>query len=218
MRLNRYLLSPDAADGSTPTPEVTPAPVKHEAVSDLAIFAKKIADLERDNAQYREKLRKHKEAASTPTPSPALSPEDASLLDAYRSLGKPDDIHTLKAERDQMAARLAGLERDSALRTIAEQVGGKASVLMLAAAAHPDAAFTVAEVKGQDGKPAKVLHVKEGEGEPRPFAERFPDIAASFQPNGQPTARVPGTPPRGTQAATPTPAPDAQPAVRRFSI
>ena len=95
-----------------------------------------------------------------------LTGNDAQTWSAYTALGKPDELKVHLEERTQLQGRLQGMERETVLRSVAETVGYKASVLAnldrMARAEGKALSFDVRDTT-VDGKPAKVAYVKDGD-------------------------------------------------------
>lgn len=97
-----------------------------------------------------------------------LSGNDVTAWQAYQALGKPDELKQGLEERTQLQGQLSGAQRADTLRTVAETVGFKPTVLTnldrMAKAEGKDLAFTVRDEQ-RDGKPVKVAYVKDGDKE-----------------------------------------------------
>lgn len=97
-----------------------------------------------------------------------LSGNDVAAWQAYQTLGKPDDIKQGLEERTQLQGQLSGAQRAETLRTVAEAVGFKPTVLTnldrMAKAEGKELAFTVRDEQ-RDGKAIKVAYVKDGQTE-----------------------------------------------------
>jgi hypothetical protein len=128
-----------------------------------------------------------------------LSGADAQTWTAYTALGKPDELKTHLEERTQLQGKLSSMERETTLRSVAETVGYKASVLAnldrMAKAEGKVLAFEVRDTT-VDGKPAKVAYVKDGDKD-------FPltEYAAQQWSDFLPSLTVQGTTTAQTQAA-----------------
>jgi len=81
-----------------------------------------------DNYDLREKNRKLKEQVPAEG-SAVVSKPDSEKLEAYKALGKPEDIKTRLEAHATMETENAELKRDGILRDVAEAAGFKVSVL-----------------------------------------------------------------------------------------
>jgi hypothetical protein len=85
-----------------------------------AEVTRKIADLERDNQKERDKVRDLTEKAKgvPPEGSVVLTAEEAKVHEAWKALGvKPEDVATLKTERDTLATEKKQRDRKDILRS-----------------------------------------------------------------------------------------------------
>lgn len=137
-----------------------------------------------------------------------LSGDDAKAWEAYRKLGKPEDL--TKAIDDGKAAteKAATYERREAIAKAAEPHGYKASLLEPYIPA--DASIEVKAEKGKDGKEARVAYVTPKDGKPTPLPDFLkaaaPDLAEVLsQP--QPAPRPNAGPTPGPRIHRPMPAP-----------
>ena len=152
--------------------------------------------LYQDNYNLRETNRQLK--AQVPAEgATVLTGDDAAAWAEYQKLGKPADLQTAIAQRDQAQGDLAKLQRSAMIRTAAEAAGYKPTVLeSLDAQTGGAATYEVREVE-QDGKKAKVAFVKVGEGEAQALDQYAQAQWADFLPAlvTQPqTTQPPGTP------------------------
>lgn len=107
----RLLLSPDAGDGAgtpAPTPEPKPAVTPENATA--AVIAKNggdpskaVLELTRENYKLRDKNRELR-GKVTPEGAVILTGDDAKAWQAYRDLGKPEDLKATRDERDTLKA------------------------------------------------------------------------------------------------------------------
>ncbi len=100
--------------------------------------------------------------------STVISVDDAAALAAYKALGKPDEVKQGLDEKANLQGKLAGMERETTLRTVAETVGYKAGVLAnldrMAKAEGKALDFNVRDTT-VDGKTIKAAFVKDGDKE-----------------------------------------------------
>ena len=161
-----------------------------------------------ENYQHREKLRQlEQQLTETAGKVPAagtvvLSGDEAKAWAAYTALGKPEEVKTYLDERTQLQGKLQGMERETTLRSVADVVGYKPSVLAnldrMAKAEGKALAFDVRDTT-VDGKPIKVAYVKDGDKE-----TALTDYAASNWADFLPALAAQGgaqaqTPPAGTR-------------------
>lgn len=182
----------------------------HRAV---AILLRKKEELETDLHRVRERSRE------VPADAVVLTGDDARAWEAYRGLGKPDEVtralDTAKADRAWRS------ERESAdhIGQMAAAVGYNARLLTLALNERPDAKLELREVTvSEGGREVKksVPHVVVGTGDAAKaepltaFATReFPDLPFTATASGAGN----GTPSAGRTGST-TPAGGATPPVR----
>lgn len=131
--------------------------VKHDNNASAAIN-----QLLSENFKLREDKRKLKEAADAKVDKPAegsviLTKAEAERWEAYKLLGKPDDVKAALAERDTLKAENAKAQRKELLRSVAEVEGFDPDVLTSLAA--NDLGFEVKEVKDKEGKALKQAFV-----------------------------------------------------------
>lgn len=113
-----------------------------------------------------------------------LAPADAAVWAAYQALGKPDELRQGLEERTQLQGKLTGMERETLLRSVADVVGYKPSVLAnLERIARAEGRTLGFEVKEQtvDGKPVRVAYVKDGDAQ-TPLADYAQTHWADFMP------------------------------------
>lgn len=120
-----------------------------------------------ENFRLRESNRQMKDRQA-PDGAVVLTGEDVQAWTAYQALGKPADLKTAVEERQTLQGKLAGMERETILRNVAEVAGYKPSVLAnldrIAKAEGKTLAFDVRETQ-QDGKPVRMAYVKDGDKE-----------------------------------------------------
>lgn len=162
-------------------------------------------DLHRELQEAREQLGKAN--ALIPEGGVVLSPTLAKAWEAYKALGKPDDLAKVLESGKEAAAKASALERSQQLRDVAEVAGYTPSVLNRLAG---DLAF---EVKEETilGKPKKVVYVvpKEGEeGQPVKLddyaKQHWGDFLPSLKPSSQAQPRAFGTPGGGVTSYAPS--------------
>lgn len=113
-----------------------------------------------------------------------LAPADAAVWAAYQALGKPGELKQGLEERTQLQGKLTGMERDTLLRSVADVVGYKPSVLAnLERIARSEGKTLGFEVKDQtvEGKPVRVAYVKDGDAQ-TPLADYAQTHWADFMP------------------------------------
>lgn len=152
--------------------------LKRRYDNDLGAVAQKLFD---ENYQYRTRIRDlETETTNLKGKLPAegavvLSGDSAAQWDAYRALGKPDEIKTT-------LAGYAHLKRDGLLRQAAEAHGYKAAVLSQLASSSLQIELGEIEVDGQKKPIAYVV-----EGETRTQLDQYAQSKWSdFMPSLQP--------------------------------
>lgn len=165
-----------------------------------------------ENYQYRERQRQLEQQVTdltgkVPTAeSVVLSGDDAKAWVTYKALGKPEEVKQAIDERTQLQGKLQGMERDTTLRSVAETVGYKASVLSnldrMAKAEGKALAFELRDTQ-VDGKPVKVAYVKDGDKD-FPLTEYANTNWADFLPALAAASTGSATGGNGTQQATGT--------------
>jgi len=134
------------------------------------------------------------EKSLPPDGSVVLSKADSERWEAYKSLGKPDELTKLKAEHVELQGKVAAAERNNTLRSVAEVAGLKADVLSkLVTDAH---AFEIKDEK-QDGKDIKRAYIvieSDGKKEAKPLVEYAEQAWPEFMPALKPAEEVKGTP------------------------
>lgn len=91
-----------------------------DAKAAAAVLARKVNEVERDNAEYRARERAYKAAA--PEGSEILQPADVALWNAYRALGTPDDLTAKLSQGEAAATKVAENDRKAALSAVSERV------------------------------------------------------------------------------------------------
>lgn len=120
-----------------------------------------------ENYQLRDKLRTT-EGKVSPEGATVLTGDDAKAWEAYKVLGKPDEVKQGLDERTQLQTQVTEALRGETLRSVAEAAGYKPAVLAqldrMAKASGKDLAFEVRDVQ-VDGKTVRAPFVKEGDKE-----------------------------------------------------
>lgn len=120
-----------------------------------------------ENKQYRDTINELR--GKVPSEGAAvLSADEAKDWQEYRALGNVADIKQGLEQRTQLQAQVEESQRESTLRTVAETVGYKPTVLMqldrMAKAQGKELAFEMRDVQ-LDGKTVRTPFVKDGEQE-----------------------------------------------------
>lgn len=149
----------------------------------LQRLAYKLDEVERDNANYRQRIR-DLEGAQPEEGSVVLSGEDAATYKALLDGRTLKDTATLVASGQDALAKLAERESEDRLRTVAEATGARLSVLKLAPGVK-DLSFKV-EQNGE-GKTVKVEYDKDGKASTETFGDfakrEWPDLVdVLFEP------------------------------------
>lgn len=105
-----------------------------------------------------------------------LKGDDLALYEAYKGLGKPDELATKLAERDSLATEVATAKRDATIREVAEVAGLKPTVLKRLGG---DLDYVIKEIT-QDGKAVKAAYVATAQGE-RPIGDYVDEQWADFK-------------------------------------
>lgn len=156
--------------------------------------------LHTENFQLREQKRALKaqlDAAEKLKPadgSVVLSKAEAERYDAYKALGKPEELGAIRTERDELKTKVAKAERDSSLRTVAEVEGFDAEVFT--SLVTNDQSFEIKEIKkdNQTIKQAFIVIESDGKKESKPLAEFAAEKWSKFLPALKPEPEVKGTP------------------------
>jgi hypothetical protein len=152
----------DDDDGKPQGGAPRPSEVLEQYGRDALRLAEKLADVQADNYRLREERRNLKaqlteaQGKAPAEGSRVISKEEADELTAYLALGKPSAIKQAMDANGEATAKLAKLEKSERLRTAADAVGYKPSVLSTLAADLD------IQVEAKDGKPL-VYVVKDGE-------------------------------------------------------
>ncbi|GGR00245.1 hypothetical protein [Deinococcus ruber] len=125
-----------------------------------------------ENNEARETIRNQKaELAKVQVPEGAvvLTKEQAAQWTEYQALGAPAEVKTKIETGAAAAEKLTGFEKKETLRTVAERVGYKPSVLEKLGG---DLTFEELEVDGEKaGEKVKTFGVKGADGKVQPLAE-----------------------------------------------
>ena len=150
---------------------------------DALRLAEKLADVQSDNYRLREERRTLKQQLAETTgkvPSSdarVLSAADAAIFDAYTALGKPAEIKQAIDTKTTAEQELSTLKREKVIRTAAEAVGFKPSVLERLAG---DLTIEVRPVK--DGAPLVVVVADGAETALADYAkDNWPDFLPSLE-------------------------------------
>lgn len=151
-------------------------------------MAEKLAEAENKLYRLREKNRamtQERDALQANQPADGavvLSAEDAKELEAYRTLGKPTEVKQALDGAKSAAEDLATLRRKSELHDVQAVTGFDPDVLGDIGA---NWSYRIADEQA-DGKPVKVVYVKEGEQEQRidqhPKVQKF---MPALKPQGE---------------------------------
>lgn len=158
---------------------------------DFAALNAKVDTLETDNYAYRQKLRERKEeVAELLAQVPAedaivLGVDDAVSWKLYQALGKPEAIQTSLTAHETLSAKMTGMERDVALRVVAEASEYDFDVLSTLAG---ELEFAVS-----DGENGKVILVKLDGGTSQPIADYAETNWKKFLPSLQQAGQQQGT-------------------------
>lgn len=155
-----------------------------------------------ENYQLREKLRTT-EGKVSPEGATVLTGDDAKAWEAYKALGKPDEVKQGLDQRTQLQSQVAEAQRGETLRSVAEAAGYKPSVLAqldrMAKASGKDLAFEVRDVQ-IDGETVRAPFVKDGDKElsmsdyaTANWGDFMPALTAQSQSQGQGTQQSNGT-------------------------
>lgn len=153
--LKRWLPLMDADRGSSGSggeddeSKRKPSQVLEDVGTDPNKLARKIADLEYDNWKYRQRERPALEQQIETLKSQTLSDTDRTLFEAYKALGTPDDLQTIKIERDTLATENRQHQRAATIQRIATDQQLDAE--KLGALLTDDLTLEVTETE-QDGK------------------------------------------------------------------
>jgi hypothetical protein len=220
-RLNRILLDPKGVEGNGDESTSTSSSSDRQAAN-LAdpveryqrLLAKYDNDagklalrLNNDNYKLREKIR-GLEKSTPPEGARVLSKDEAAEFEAYRALGKPEEIQQARTERDRLMEETDGHRRAEVYKQAAEAHGYKAPVLMRLAS-QEKLQIEIREEK-VGAKTAPVAYVKGVDDKGKETATKLPDYAAKAWPeflDSLPisTRAAPSTPQRGDRAGPPPP-------------
>lgn len=167
-----------------------------------------------ENYQLRDKsctLRAEVEDAKKKLPAEdavILSKADAERLEAYKALGKPDDLRAALTERDTLKTENAKAQRKDLLRSVADAEGFDVDVFT--SLASDDLSFEIKEVKkdGKEFKQASVIIKVGDKQESKPLADYAAEKWQKFLPALKPTEKKEGTPYVPQKKADPPKEPD----------
>lgn len=135
------------------------------------------------------------EATALPAGHVAVPAADAQLINAYKPLGKPEEITAMRTERDDLKTKVAKSQRLETLRSVAEVEGYDVEVL--SELVTDEQSFEIKEVKkdGKEIKQANIIVETDGKKESKPLAEFAQEKWAKFMPALKPAdAKPQGTP------------------------
>lgn len=168
-----------------------------QTADSLFKMAELLADAE--NKLYRLRETNRELRAKVPADGAVLmTPEDAAALEAYRTLGKPEDVQSKLSAAEGTSAKLAGLERTERFRAAAEAHEYRPGALVKL----PSLIGKEIEAREVDGKPAYFV---EGVALPEFIAAHDPEFLTALQ--SQPAAAAAPMQPFPRQAAGGKPAP-----------
>lgn len=206
-----YEANTDAGGGGgTPPAPSLPAPaqqglqnlINRQGGTDAAVVL-----LYQENHQYRERIRQlEKEVEKTKGQLPkegevVLSGKDLEAWKAYQALGDPETVKKLQGELNDTKAALGALQKEQVLRDVAEVSGYKFQVLRNLGA---ELDYEIREVE-QDGKKAKGVFVKNGDGQTKPLADYAQEKWTDFLPALKPAETQAPPQPAGTRFPTQNP-------------
>lgn len=134
---------------------------------DAVRIAEKLADALNDNYGLRRKRDDLTSEVTTlkanqrPEGAVILTGDDAKAYEAYTALGKPDELATIKAERDTLATEVATTKKQGLIRDVAEIAAFKPAVLTRLGG---DLDYVIKEVtEGEVTKKAAYVKTEQGE-------------------------------------------------------
>lgn len=140
---------------------------------------KKITDLEADNRKYRQEEKPALEAKLPKEGEVVVPKEKATALEAYEALGKPEELKTVAAERDDLKQKHQQRTREDAFRAATKAAGWPEETVatLLDMRSLDGATVEVKAEKGEKDEDVQVPYVTlAGEGQK---AQKFSDFAAS---------------------------------------
>ncbi len=167
--MGRMLESNDPPPGNG---KPKPSEILEQYSGNATRMAEKLADALGDNFKLREQKRtladenERLKGNQKPEGATILTGDEATAYEAYRALGKPDEVQQRLQERETLQGQLSTLQRDAVLRDAAQVAGYKFSVLRDRAG---DLAIEVRDAT-EEGKAVKRAFVKTQAGE-TPLAE-----------------------------------------------
>lgn len=160
-------------------------------------ISKKITDLEKDNHKYRQEEKPALEAKLPKAGEVVVPKETAEALAKYEALGKPEDLTTVVAERDQLRDKDAQRTREDAWRGAVRAMGWPEETVstLLDMRSLDGAAVEVKREKNDKGQDVEVPYVTlAGEGQKAQTLVAFASSAPQLR--GLKTEGT--TPPAGT--------------------
>lgn len=154
-------------------PEITDAElrqfVRYQNLGTPEEVEKKISELEKDNKSQRDDIRELKKAPTVPEGGRIVTKEEADEIDAYRTLGKPDEIKVTVEKASTLETELATTKRALARDAAAKALGldGKD----LSPFAGSDALTYEVREEEADGKTVQAAYVTDAEGKEHRLAE-----------------------------------------------
>lgn len=139
---------------------------------DAVKMAEKLADALNDNYTLRRKRDDLQGEVTTltgnqkPEGAVILLGDEAGAYEAYKGLGKPDEIKTKLEQVDTLASELGGMKREATIRQVAEVAGYKPAVLTRLGG---DREYVIKDETADD-KPIKRAYVKTEQGD-KPLAD-----------------------------------------------
>lgn len=155
--------------------------------------AKAVETLVNENYELRQRnreLRSSVEKNSVPEGSVVLDKEAYSLYEAYKALGKPDELKSVITERDTFKTELVEVKTAQTVRQAAEIHGVKHTVLGDLVKAHNLVLEIGERDVAKDGKTVKepTAFVKDDKGVATPLSDvlesRFKDYMPALKPAG----------------------------------
>lgn len=182
-----FLFSPDGDDGGNDDNGITDAVTK----AFEKLVARKGGDsnavalmLFDENKRYRDTINDLR--GKVPAEGAVvLAGADAQAYEAYKALGKPEEVKAAIEKRDQLQGQLDDVTRDATIRDAAAAAGFKFSVLserdkVARKVDGKTLMFAVREVE-RDGKRSNVAFVKDGDTE-KPLSEYAAEKWADYMP------------------------------------
>lgn len=165
------------------------------ANNDLLSLIDNYVELQADAAKYRDQIDELE--ARIPEGARVLTAEEATLLDSYAALGKPEALKAALEEGQSVKAEKAKLERQITLGQAASTLQWDADVLSTIDTLSGGLTLEIRETKDKDGKPVKTVLHKGADGKEVPLqdfvqashAKLMPALTAGSQQPPAPQAR-----------------------------